>query len=89
MKLDMPKAINQTRQLSEQAASLRRMQSSLLLYQRGLNSSWRGIEMKLTNQVIDDYADGLTKLAADLDAIGRDVLREAEASKKEEDAYGY
>ena len=89
MKLDMPKAINQSKQLAEQAASLRRLHSSLLLYQRGLNSSWRGIEMKPTNQFIDDNADGLVKLATDLDSISRDMLKEAEASKKEEEAYGY
>ena len=89
MKLDMPRAINQSNQLSDQAASLRRLQSSLLLFQRGINSSWRGIEMKPANQVIDDYADRLIRLAADLDSISRDMLKEAEASKKEEDAYGY
>ena len=85
MKINMTQASNQTRQLKEHATVLREVKSSLLLYHRNLNTHWKGVEMKSTNEAIDDHVNSLTSMAADLDSISNDIIREAEKIKRAED----
>lgn len=79
MRINLAQVNYQVRQLNDQTAVLRVAQSSLLLYQRNLNTCWRGIEMVPTNQLIDDYSNRLASIAADLNSIGNDIIIEAEA----------
>jgi len=75
---------NQVRQLNNQAAESRHVQTALLSYQHNLNSHWRGEEMIPTNQEIDDNARRLDTVASDLESISRDILAVAEMIKMNE-----
>lgn len=76
---------SQVRQLREQAGVLRGAQSSLLSYQGNLNAHWRGAEMAPVNQNIDYHMTRLALMAADLESIGGDIIREAEAIRRAEE----
>jgi len=76
---------NYIRQLNEQSAVLRRAQSSLISYLGNLNTHWKGAEMATTNRVMNDHINRIASIAADLDSIGRDIAREAEAIKVAEE----
>ena len=85
MSIIMTQINNQVRQLNEQASLLRGAQSSLLLYQRNLNTHWRGTEMTHVNQALDRHVKKLAEIVVDLDVISNDIVREAEAIRREEE----
>jgi uncharacterized protein YukE len=85
MKINLAHIHNQVRQLREQAAALRSTQSSLLSYQHNLQVHWKGMEAESFRRTVDDHMDRLKAIASELDAISADVIREAEAVRREEE----
>jgi len=85
MRINLSQANNRARQLREQAAALRSTQSTLASHQRNLNAHWRGEEMAPTNGAIEQSGRSLTAVAIELDSISSDIIRVAEAIKREEE----
>ena len=79
MSINVLQANNQARQLREQAAALRGIQSTLALHQRNLNVHWRGEEMIPTNEAIEQKLKNLASVASELDSISNDIVKVAEA----------
>ena len=84
MAIDLMQATSQAMRLRNQAAELCTARASLTSYQRNLNSTWTGSEVDPVNDAISDHVRRLETLAVDLEAISRDVVREAEAIRAEE-----
>ena len=85
MKINLTQINSQTRQLREQAAELRSAQAFLLSYQHSLNTHWKGEEMTPTNLVIDEHRKRLAAIAADIDSVSNDIVREAEAIRRDQE----
>jgi len=85
MKINLAQVNNQARQLREQADALRGAQSSMLSYQHNLNNHWKGVEMTPANRNMDEQRNRFAAIAADLESISNDIIREAEAIRREEE----
>ena len=85
MGINMTQIYYQVKKIRELSAELRDARSSLLPYQHSLNTHWKGIEMTPTNLAMEEYRNMLAAIAADLDGIGNDIIREAEAIRRAEE----
>lgn len=76
----------QASQLGAYASELRTAINNLNAYQGSLNSNWQGREMGEINAAIDSTKGRINQVAAELDALSRDVMYNANQIKREEDA---
>ena len=85
MRINMAQINAQVSQLRQQAAVLRETQIALLSYKRNLNAHWRAASLIPLNQILDDNIRNLGKIAANLESISSDILREAELIRMREE----
>jgi len=85
MGIDMTQIYYQVKIIRELSTELRDARSAFTSYQHSLNAHWKGVEMPPTNLVVEEHRNRLAAIAADLDDIGSDIIREAEAIKRAEE----
>ncbi|MCL1878774.1 MAG: hypothetical protein FWF80_07940 [Defluviitaleaceae bacterium] len=85
MTINISNISNQANQLRMQVSSLNSSQISISSYQRNLNTHWRGSEMQLINQALDNHAAKIAKIATELDIIINNIIQEADRIKMEEE----
>ena len=85
MRINLNAAHAQAGQVRAQANNLRSARMPLSSYQSSLNQNWRGEEVVLINQAIQDLQTRLTAAASELDSISADIIAAAEAIRRAEE----
>ena len=85
MRINLTAANEQTGRARAQARNLREIRTALLTYQSNLQRHWNATEMTQINHAINVVLTKIASTASNLDLIASDIIREAEAIRREEE----
>lgn len=85
MRINLAAANEQAGRARAQAGNLREARAAFLAYQNNLQRHWNAAEMVQINRAITAVLTRIATTASELDSIGADIVREAEAIRREEE----